>query len=747
VAEQEELRLTVTVDDQATAQLQGLRGQLSSMSSGPQAAGLERLRRQGVEVSGSMAGLSEAMRGMATRAGIVGGVVGAVAGKLVELGIQFVQRATDLKGYSDALLALNKNAQLAGTSAAQFEQNMNTIKTATGGTAEEAAAGLVKFGEAWVDLQRQNSQMRQSLTRGLTGQDLASMQGMLTTMARSDVNTAWNIAQDYAQRIKQYWIDRGQEARGVQVSTEFLARFGMRPTEARLTPTDPAREQLLKDRSKDSETFRKNSEEASSAWARIGTSAAAILLSVVPINQNMKGVAEEVGTAATKFEEFEASLRRAGGLMNWLKQNAPSWLGGEAPPPPDTRTQRQRDQDAAAERFRKEEADKAAAAAAAAGARTSGARPPSAPVTRTGPPPSRFAPRVGPTPPPGIEPAPPEPPAPDQAAIDAAEAERAEARRQRELARRRAAAGVLPPALERPATSPPPAAGGLIPRGATSAPVTRPPGFSESRMAPPAVPAAPAAVPQQFVGAQISTTPPPPGVVTQPRPAEVPPPRPAEAPPAAEPRAGGIPSIADLLKPVAGAAPPPAGDFAGTGWRGLPLSRNVVTAPPAPPPPPSVVVNPAAAAAPSIVLPPAPPPIIVPLGGWPQPRGPTPAWPSSAEPTRARELGPKTDDTRPPSPSALEGGATSLMGGRAMDQAAAAQSMLDARALDRAAAGAQRVEVNGSGKISVDVRAPAGTAVSAQAGGLFKRTEIVRQTQMLPAEAAPPAATGTNAGQ
>lgn len=76
------------------------------------------------------------------------------------------------------------------------------------------------------------------------------------------------------------------------------------------------------------------------------------------------------------------------------------------------------------------------------------------------------------------------------------------------------------------------------------------------------------------------------------------------------------------------------------------------------------------------------------------------------------------------------------------------QSRLDlaqaAADLDESAA--QQVNVSGTGRIRVDVRAPEGTQVDANGEGLFKTTEIMRQTQMLPADYGPAAATGVNAG-
>jgi uncharacterized protein (TIGR02594 family) len=50
------------------------------------------------------------------------------------------------------------------------------------------------------------------------------------------------------------------------------------------------------------------------------------------------------------------------------------------------------------------------------------------------------------------------------------------------------------------------------------------------------------------------------------------------------------------------------------------------------------------------------------------------------------------------------------------------------------------VNVNGSGKISVEVKAPAGTKAGANGDGLFKKTEISRQVQMESAASGPPAA-------
>jgi len=70
----------------------------------------------------------------------------------------------------------------------------------------------------------------------------------------------------------------------------------------------------------------------------------------------------------------------------------------------------------------------------------------------------------------------------------------------------------------------------------------------------------------------------------------------------------------------------------------------------------------------------------------------------------------------------------------AMARGIEGQATFDRSVLDR---GTNETRVTGTGKLSVDVRAPRGTKVDAEGKGLFKKTEIDRQTQMEPAQSAP----------
>jgi hypothetical protein len=64
---------------------------------------------------------------------------------------------------------------------------------------------------------------------------------------------------------------------------------------------------------------------------------------------------------------------------------------------------------------------------------------------------------------------------------------------------------------------------------------------------------------------------------------------------------------------------------------------------------------------------------------------------------------------------------------------------IDRAALDRSVLSrAPEVKLSGGAKLSADVNAPAGTRVrTSTEGDLFKRTEVLRQTQMEPAASGP----------
>jgi hypothetical protein len=91
--------------------------------------------------------------------------------------------------------------------------------------------------------------------------------------------------------------------------------------------------------------------------------------------------------------------------------------------------------------------------------------------------------------------------------------------------------------------------------------------------------------------------------------------------------------------------------------------------------------------------------------------------------------------------NAIRAGRSSVTGGVDADWATAKQGKLDTATLAAAARkaidGSRSVDVNATGKLTATINAPPGAKVEASGEGLFKNTEVNRQTQMQPAAVGP----------
>src|SRR5262249_60677 len=115
VPEQEELKLVVTLDDQASASLARLRGELQNFNA-PVGSGRERVAPPPKETAAETKLLHTEMNMLASRAGFIGGIVGGVTSELTKMGIELAQRATDLRGFSEQMVKLSQASYSMGVS-------------------------------------------------------------------------------------------------------------------------------------------------------------------------------------------------------------------------------------------------------------------------------------------------------------------------------------------------------------------------------------------------------------------------------------------------------------------------------------------------------------------------------------------------------------------------------------------------------------------------------------------------------
>lgn len=277
--ESEELKLVVTLDDQASAQLASLRQQLASMSAGVGQAGTN-IGAKSNEAAKAVKGLHTELSSVAGRAGFIGGVIGGITSELTKLGISVIQRASDLEGLSRSMVKMGQAATEMGASSAQLRQNVQAFRE-VGVSAEAAEKNLAGFSDAMADLTLINGRLRSEL---LTGGFL-DLQKMQQTLAKSDVaktvQEQAGIWRHAAHEVREYWTQLAGPQEGARRERQFLQAIGA-PDLARLRRELEGvagwQKALFDERDKAAAKYLEVSEQTSYAYTRIAESAGAILI-------------------------------------------------------------------------------------------------------------------------------------------------------------------------------------------------------------------------------------------------------------------------------------------------------------------------------------------------------------------------------------------------------------------------------------------------------------------------------------
>jgi len=727
VAETEELRLTVTLDDQASAQLGALREQLNGLSDAAQrqqrAAGTSAGgRRQQREAAQGAKETAQEMGRLATTIGVVSGVVGGVVSRITDLGLTFASRALDVRAYSKEIVNLHDNAYAMGTDAAQLQSSIEHLMEA-GVPKETATKELGDFNQRVAELGRAGSALNRDLIyRDQTG----FMMDFRNRMLAAKENERLDIVHDAGVRLRKLWIERGEsEAAAAAAEQKFYARLGVQEIMRRypkgpLPEATPQQKQLMEDRKRAAEQFELQMNRSEITVGNIYKTFTAIGLEFLGINKAVGSVNTYSSAVLKDLMNWETSLRKTDGSMDELiaatikwGETADTFVGRELarlakdaakfvddvkagykvlqdmgvlpkpPPPPGSREAIQQEQMRKFQEQQKYDKELQIQLQQEAEAE-------SLPGTQA---------------------------ASRKAATDKRAAEEAEKNRIIELEKWQQEQRRLHPPAPRMGTTP-------------GAPLIEAP---PEGVAPEAVPS-------------VETAPLTPAQQKRKEAAEE-----ANRAAAAARSVQSLPNITPALPlplmPLgivttlfqryfeARQAPAVTPTTPDALQRARELLNQQQSEPPAATAPPQPATAP-----PQITVAPTPPqPIIVPTS-------PAPPVPSYGEgDLDLFNFGKRSEAEPPPRifaqapPSAFEGGMPiDLAGMGSAGSATGAErgqtpGWQTAALLDRA----RDVNVNGTGTISVDVRAPAGTTVKAAGGGLFRRTEVNRQVQMEPAEFGP----------
>jgi uncharacterized protein (TIGR02594 family) len=232
MAETEELRLIVTLDDQTGAGLAQLRQNVQSVAGGEQHQQLEQLKKSHselVEVLKKMTAasgeLGEAQGLLARNFGAVGiGVAGFVGALGIAIGLT--------REFANEMLKLNATARAFGLDAGMLKgitEQMQQMGVAPG----RATAMVTELTSALADLSREGSRLRVQLMQGARS-DPEAMQAWIGRMTgfnnRGDMVNAWNefitgVNNAYEAELKR----TGSKPMAADLRNQILRMFGVSP--------------------------------------------------------------------------------------------------------------------------------------------------------------------------------------------------------------------------------------------------------------------------------------------------------------------------------------------------------------------------------------------------------------------------------------------------------------------------------------------------------------------------------------
>jgi hypothetical protein len=333
--QQEELRLTITLVDDASAGLARIGAQWRQLSSGSTASHIESFRRRQSEIGEQMKQLAEAAtRGERAMLGFVGrlGLAGFAFAKVTELvgaGLK------SLSEFSDSVVDLGNKAKAIGIAPGVLK-NIEEEFVRIGGTIAGADQNVARFSEAYAEMGRVGSERRAELIRnaGAYGREMeAGIDRILRQRGQvAQINEVLAQGQIvYNNRLKE---THGNIADATKILRDYLATWGIDPTFAIIGHIREwsKEEQALSDqRLKNTTEFHKQMADLHLAWnewmADIGNSMAGV---VTPALQKIVELIKEArGAGAIELPrtgEPEDIVGKYGG-----RGGAPSGAGAPLP--------------------------------------------------------------------------------------------------------------------------------------------------------------------------------------------------------------------------------------------------------------------------------------------------------------------------------------------------------------------------------------------------------------------------------
>ncbi|MBR0753511.1 hypothetical protein JQ604_15085 [Bradyrhizobium jicamae] len=353
--EQEELRLTVNLADNASAGLAKLNEEIKQLGSGASQRHVEKFKRETSELTAKIKGMTgevgEAFKGLGMlRSGLAAGAAG-----LALFGFEIAKQSKALIEYADKIRSVNQQARQFGVNPAQLKDVTEQLQ-AFGISAEESAASIGAISGKVAELQRQGSQLRLHMLQqaGPGREAVENMQRFLDRLTSAKtVADQLNIIREGGEQVYRHALEQTHsEQEAANRRNQFYADLGYnsRLREAGQLQNLSKAEQELADKRQ------RNAEALSNEWGQVvkkyETLVETLKQPFIPyLLTALKAVESTLDTIISKVNEIEEKhLLRPDTAKESIQERFGKFgLGVEKPqgpqPTPDQEFQRRQQQD------------------------------------------------------------------------------------------------------------------------------------------------------------------------------------------------------------------------------------------------------------------------------------------------------------------------------------------------------------------------------------------------------------------
>ena len=314
--EYESLRLSVSLTDNVTAQLQKIRAGLANLGAGPAGLGMEKLKRTTAELTEHFKGLSGGFdKGSQSALGAAKSLGLATAG-VVAMGAAVVKGVQSVSEYTTKMQELGRMASQTGIGAGQLKELSEQLSRQAGVSIDAATSNLAGLASAMANINKQNSELRRTALRGLQGNDRAAMEMLLGDLGRvaNDPAAFGNKVKEALDNVYANVLDKTKNStRAAEARRNFANLFGapdLSELQGTLTAATAMQDQMWKSRIADANELNKVTSSIGQSWSSISESVhalatPAVTATLTPIAGALRESAEQIQAAIEALRNFQ----------------------------------------------------------------------------------------------------------------------------------------------------------------------------------------------------------------------------------------------------------------------------------------------------------------------------------------------------------------------------------------------------------------------------------------------------------